>query len=200
MSEKASLEANKAYINSKSDKVLYDKFCKDFNNVCYNNDINPNNEQTKITCTQMSGLFLQLGFARVHSSDNEQLFLAQIWKIIGGHPDGDGEVYLHNAKVIMCSIQNFHIDWMIDNERDETDSNASPSRKIGRFENGYLMLTPDEISRITKKYISMYRNRQAFIANNQKKSHKFKSLKNGNMGEKYKYSPDVSLKNKKLAK
>lgn len=58
MSEKASLEANKAYINSKSDKVLYDKFCKDFNNVCYNNDINPNNEQTKITCTQMSGLFL----------------------------------------------------------------------------------------------------------------------------------------------
>jgi len=47
--------------------------------------------------------------------------LAQIWKMIGGNPDGEGVIFLHNAKVVMCSIQNFHIDWMIDTERENIE-------------------------------------------------------------------------------
>lgn len=89
--------------------------------------------------------------------------LAQIWKLIGGNPDGEGEVPLHNAKVVMCAILNFHIDWMIDGEREENE--RSPVRgKIGRLENDILFVTPGEISKITKKFVIMYRNRQTFLA------------------------------------
>lgn len=64
---------------------------------------------------------------------------------------------LHNSKVIMCSIQNFHIDWMIDSERNY--KNAPPKGKIGRFDEEIILLTPLEISKLTKKYVIMYRNR-----------------------------------------
>lgn len=57
----------------------------------------------------------------------------------------------------MCSIQNFHIDWMIDSERNY--KNAPPKGKIGRFDEEIILLTPLEISKLTKKYVIMYRNR-----------------------------------------
>lgn len=108
--------------------------------------------------------------------------LAQIWKMIGGNPSGEGEVYLHNAKVIMCAILNFHIDWMIDSDRNDGDS--SPGRgKFGRFENDILFVTPSEISRLTKKFVLMYRNRQSFLASMQKNTHKQTSIQKGVMGE-----------------
>jgi len=45
--------------------------------------------------------------------------LANIWKSIGGDQSGQGTVPLKRVKVFMCGIQNFHIDWVIDHERDD---------------------------------------------------------------------------------
>ena len=111
-----------------------------------------------------------MGFATPNGNETEQLMLAQIWKMIGGNADGDGQVLLHNAKVVMCSMLNFHIDWMIDSERQ--DEEVSPRRgKIGRFENDIMYVTPNEISKITRKFVVMYRNRQTFLAKVHKNTH-----------------------------
>jgi hypothetical protein len=104
----------------------------------------------------MSNLFLTLGFVQPTSNDAEQLLLANIWKLVGGNSDGNGEVMLWNLKVVMCCIQNFHIDWLIDLEREDVKANF---KKIGRFENGHLLFTPNEITCITKKFVIMYKNR-----------------------------------------
>jgi hypothetical protein len=158
MNEKANLEANRVYINTASDKVLYDRFCKDYNDVCINMHMDPDRETEQISCSQMSSLFLNLGFVTTSGLDQEQVMLINIWKIIGGDQEGMRTVNLHNAKVVMCSAQNFHIDWMIDMER--PNDYESPN-KVGRIdENGFLFLSPAEISHLTKKYIELYKKRQ----------------------------------------
>ncbi len=51
----------------------------------------------------------------------------------------------------MCAIQNFHIDWIIDMEREDENQG------IGRVgEDGNLYLTSSEITSITKKNIRLY--------------------------------------------
>jgi hypothetical protein len=77
MQEKANLESNRAFINSKSDKVLYDRFCKDYAKVCDHMDLDISEDATtSITCSLMSSLFLQMGFATPNGNDQEQLLLA----------------------------------------------------------------------------------------------------------------------------
>ncbi len=76
MNEKANLEANRAFINSKSDKVLYDRFCSDFEKVCENMKMESSEEGTTIDCEKMSSLFLKMGFATPNGNDHEQLMLA----------------------------------------------------------------------------------------------------------------------------
>ena len=50
MKEKANLEANRAYINSKSDKVLYDRFCSDFDKACHSLRINSTDDSASLDC------------------------------------------------------------------------------------------------------------------------------------------------------
>jgi hypothetical protein len=109
-----------------------------------------------VSCAQMSNMFLTLGFVQPASSDQEQLLLANIWKLVGGNPDGNGEVLMWNIKVVMCCIMNFHIDWLIDLEREDVKTTY---KNIGRFDNGHIFFTPNEISILTKKFVVMYKNR-----------------------------------------
>ena len=76
--------------------------------------------------------------------------LANIWRCIGGDIEGNKMVKLHHCKAIMCCIQNFHIDWIIDNERSPGPVNPS---HLGRFEDDKLFFSAEEISYITKKFI-----------------------------------------------
>lgn len=69
MQEKANLEANRAFINSKSDKVLYDRFCNDFASVTEHMGLDSNQEDTRISCSQMSALFLKMGFATPNGNE-----------------------------------------------------------------------------------------------------------------------------------
>lgn len=69
MREKANLEANRAFINSKSDKVLYDRFTLDFNKVCEHMGFEASEEGTLISCQEMSNLYLQMGFASSKGGD-----------------------------------------------------------------------------------------------------------------------------------
>lgn len=163
MTEKANLDANRAFINTKSDKVLYDRFLNDFTNAAHQMELDSANDEATINCIQMSSLFMNLGYVQNDSNDQEQLLLAIIWKMVGGNPDGEGQVLMHNVKVVMCSILNFHIDWMIDYDRNDFNK-----QQVGRFEDGILYLNPLEIAFMTKKFIQMYKNRQHFLANTKK--------------------------------
>ena len=69
----------------------------------------------------------------------------------------------------MCAIQNFHIDWIIDPEREEF-SKVTPAH-IGRIEDRNLFLKSDEISYLTKKYVDLYKNRLEKLANDKKSDH-----------------------------
>lgn len=69
MKQKANLEANRAYINTKSDKVLYDRFCKDFKEASAALELGNEEEEVSVSCAQMSNLFLTLGFVEPSSSD-----------------------------------------------------------------------------------------------------------------------------------
>lgn len=91
----------------------------------------------------MTQLSLNLGFVKT-CTEHEQTLLAQIWRILGGDEDGEGKVMLHFIKTIMCCIQNFHIDWIIDYMREESESGVKASN-IGRIEKDNIYFTPDEI-------------------------------------------------------
>mmetsp|Transcript_8563 Transcript_8563/g.13225 ORF Transcript_8563/g.13225 Transcript_8563/m.13225 type:complete len:80 (+) Transcript_8563:1523-1762(+) len=66
---------------------------------------------------------------------------------------------------MMCAIQNFHIDWLIDHEREEEPFNPAA---VGRFEEGFMFLNSEEISHLTKKNIILYKNRQEKISEDKK--------------------------------
>lgn len=194
MTEKANLDANRAFINTKSDKVLYDRVLSDFNGACQSIEVDPANDEATANCVEMSHLFKSLGFVSF-DSDKEHLLLASVWKMLGGNPDGEGQVLLHNVKVVMCAILNFHIDWMIDYDRTEMNT-----QHIGHFENGILYLNPNEISHMTKKYVLMYQNRQQSLSTNKKAQRQRASIQKGNYGEIFKYKPQVSPVNRTLAR
>lgn len=76
---------------------------------------------------------------------------------------------LQHAKVYMCAIQNFHIDWIIDMEREEEFEGFG---RVG--DDGNLYLTSNEITAVTKKFVRLYKNRQSKLhseRNEQYKSH-----------------------------
>ena len=105
----------------------------------------------------MSQLFLSLGFVRPNGVESEQLMLANVWRSIGGDENGKEQVPLKRAKVFMCGIQNFHIDWLIDVESPDASING---QSVGRIDaEGEYYLRSDEITYLTKKYHSLYQNR-----------------------------------------
>lgn len=73
---------------------MHDRFDQDFNTACQDLGIirkgAADNEihSTKIGCAQMSQTFLRLGFVSPGAWEAEQLQLADIWKVIGGDPEG----------------------------------------------------------------------------------------------------------------
>ena len=50
MREKANQEASRAFINSKSDKVLYERFCKDFKEASETLKLGSEEDDAQITC------------------------------------------------------------------------------------------------------------------------------------------------------
>lgn len=72
-----------------------------------------------IDCAKMSWLFLNMGFVKANSSNIEQAQVASIWRHMGGDEEGKSSVPLQYVKVFMCAILNFHIDWIIDIERED---------------------------------------------------------------------------------
>ena len=62
----------------------------------------------------------------------------------------------------MCAILNFHIDWIIDLDREE-EPGVKPN-ELGRIHGNTLLLKSEEISYITKKYLKLYKNRQDKLA------------------------------------
>ena len=115
----------------------------------------------------MSHLFLSMGFVLSNANELDQTLIALLWKQLGGDTDGGNEVPLQHVKVYMCAIQNFHIDWIIDNEREEEYDG------FGRMgEDGNLYLTSNEITAITKKYVRLYKNRQQKISSERNEKYK----------------------------
>ena len=84
----------------------------------YNNEMDQPEDKV-IDCPKMSWLFLTMGFVKSNGSDEDQALLANIWRQIGGDEDGKSTVSLQFVKVFMCAILNFHIDWIIDLERED---------------------------------------------------------------------------------
>ena len=71
----------------------------------------------------MAQLFIDVGYVNAgENSAQEQQTLANIWEMLGGRSDGEGFIFLHNVKVIMCAVLNFHIDWMIDYDRSDLNT------------------------------------------------------------------------------
>lgn len=106
---------------------MYDKFDADFHGTAQQMNILPMDSGVEdfplgiqISCAQMSQLFLAMGFVRAEGVESEQLMLANIWKQLGGDDNGKTTIPLKRAKIFMCGIQNFHIDWLIDTERPST--------------------------------------------------------------------------------
>lgn len=95
----------------------------------------------------------------------------------------------------MCCIQNFHIDWLIDTERED----AVDPHSLGRLDGEDLIFTPEEISYITKKYVLLYKNRQSFLAEVQKQKHYSTAVKKEKLGKTYQFKPEISEKNRALA-
>lgn len=145
----------------------------------------------------MSQLFLNLGFVKPDGRESEQVQLATIWKQIGGDPHGKELLPLQRAKTMMCAIQNFHIDWIIDPEREDFQK-VTPLH-IGRIEDRNLFLKSDEISHLTKKYVDLYKNRLEKLANDKKTDHITNAIKKQKYGVNHTFKPTVSMKNHKLA-
>ena len=58
----------------------------------------------------------------------------------------------------MCGLQNFHIDWLIDTEK-QPNQRIGQTQNIGRIDdNGDYFLRSDEITHLTKKYHLLYQN------------------------------------------
>ena len=93
----------------------------------YSEDI----KEVPLNCPKMSWLFLNMGFVRSDGTKEDQNLLASIWRSIGGDEEGKRAVSLQFVKVFMCAILNFHIDWIIDFERDQ-EPGVNPNQ-LGRI-------------------------------------------------------------------
>ena len=101
--------------------------------------------------------------------------MVQLWTLAGGDEHGQDTVPLQRVKVIMCAIQNFHIDWLIDDQREDLER-VNP-KDIGRQEGDRLYLKSEEITYLTKKYVALYQNRQEKLANDKKNAKYIASMK-----------------------
>ena len=54
----------------------------------------------EITCAMMSKLFLECGFVKPNDGNNEQMQLAQIWRLVRGDAYGREKVPLQRVKAI----------------------------------------------------------------------------------------------------
>mmetsp|Transcript_5313 Transcript_5313/g.8949 ORF Transcript_5313/g.8949 Transcript_5313/m.8949 type:complete len:152 (+) Transcript_5313:929-1384(+) len=110
MSKKPRVAANQ--INSASDKVINDKFDQDFKltsvelgligaNQAQNID---NLNKFQVTCSQLSQIFLVMGFVSPVAQEEEQLMLADIWSQLGGDREGQGVVSLGSCKNFLRAI------------------------------------------------------------------------------------------------
>ena len=118
----------------------------------------------------MSKIFLHLGFARANGLESEQRLVGSIWKTIGGDAHGQGKVPLKRVKSMLCALQNFHIDWIMDYDREEGKYTA-PSQ-LGRIDHdGNFVLLSDEITKISQKYVPLYQNRLTKVARDKKNDH-----------------------------
>jgi hypothetical protein len=154
-SKKEDISDKRATINLKSDRYLYDRFCKDFSEAQKNLKLGDERFLETISCPVMVNLFLDLGFVKEKPSQEEQVALASIWSLIGGDEKGQQKVNLINVKIVMCCIQNFHTDWFIDMYRGD----VLDKLKLGRHELKQMYFTSSEISFIAKKYVQLYQNR-----------------------------------------
>lgn len=73
--QKAQIESSRAFINSKSDKVMYDRFDSDFNRAVDHLQLSFEEQQNGLTCSQMTQLSLNLGFVKT-CTEKEQTLLA----------------------------------------------------------------------------------------------------------------------------
>jgi hypothetical protein len=104
-------------------------------------------------------------------------------------------VHLQHIKVYMCAIQNFHIDWIIDTERDDDNQG------IGRVgEDGNLYLTSNEITFITKKYIRFYTQRSSKLNVDRIKKYNDNSAQKQKYGEEPTFTPKINPATSLLAK
>ena len=193
-------ERNSVQITSKSDKVMFDKFNNAFIKACFDTQIlQPDTQATdihscgeSINSKQMYELFYQMGFVQENVSPMDQKLLTNMWKELGGDDEELIEVPLQHVNVYMCAIQNFHIDWIVDFDRDQDYQGFS---RIG--DDGNLYLTPNEITAITKKYIRFYKNRQVKMHKDRSEQYKQQSNQKKKFGEEPTLHPKINEKSLK---
>ena len=70
---------------------MYDRFDHDFQKVAQELNLGEGfmtDDEIMINLSQMSKLYLQLGFTKPDSGESDQAQLAAIWKNIGGDKEG----------------------------------------------------------------------------------------------------------------
>ena len=80
---------------------MYDRFEMDFMHICSELKLVPEEQlvdmergpavfdpEGEIGCSQMSQLFVMLGFLSPRGREQDQTHLAGIWKLVGGDPKG----------------------------------------------------------------------------------------------------------------
>jgi hypothetical protein len=87
----------------------------------------------------------------------------------------------------MCAILNFHIDWIIDMEREE-EPGVDPNH-LGRISGDTLLLKSEEISYITKKYVKLYKNRQDKLQEEIREKRYQKAVAKKKLGEQPSFQP-----------
>jgi hypothetical protein len=98
----------------------------------------------------------------------------------------------------MCAILNFHIDWIIDLEREE-EPGVNPL-SIGRISDKSLLLKSEEISYITKKYVKLYKNRQDKLQDELREKRFNKAVQKRQLGQQPTFQPgQLSQKSKRFA-
>jgi hypothetical protein len=82
----------------------------------------------------------------------------------------------------LAAVLNFNQPWMKEEQQQPAEEGSSPSQRvnparIGRFspDSGRYVLTDEEISYITKHFLSMQGKRQDYLMNNKKQSHLVKA-------------------------
>lgn len=192
---KVEVQAEVQQISSSSDKVIHDRFDKQFNEaaadlgICGSvHEAEADISSVQVDCPKMSLLFLKLGFVSPVAKESEQVMLAEIWKRVGGDTQGTNSVPLINVKNFMRAIQNFHHQDMMDTTRSGPEVDTS---NLGRHSDSGLLFTPSEIEFVTRLYRDLFANRQNKLAEIKKNIHQERSKQKKKLEEEYKYKPTL---------